>query len=397
MPELVKPQRPEFITVVLNQQGRSCFGRLYFGGDGLRFLCLKDESAAAAAAGQAAARQFGLLGALAGAAVGAVKASARDKAIAEVLAAQEGMPLEQRLQQHPLSRTFLRDDLVRFHVSSWTGTVLETREGKVPVMQLDPQDAQHLKDWCEENGVPAMVAGGMSSRAKLALVLAPVALVLVYVLAAVPFAVRKASHGREVKARYEAMLQRAESTFEALEKPVGADLERACAAVVPELEVEGLVGYVGDVPGQEQTVFPMVVTASDHYVFDDQVADAWWGDGGFGDAYESILTEAPTDWEGRVMECYPRCAAMKAKTLVVTRVWKLGSTRSGETVATLSSRVLSLESGKELCAGDLDALLTSGSSMSDGVRDASLLALCKVSDGLCDAVSEHALRAARRY
>jgi len=266
----------------------------------------------------------------------------------------------------------------------------------VPIMQLAADDQVHLRQWFEEKGVEVFVSKGLSRRAKLSLILAPVALVIVYVLAAGVYATRKASHDAEVRAQYGAMVELAEKTWAGLERPVGVDLATACASKLAGRDAKDLVGYVGRIPGQDKydSDYPMVVTTSGDYVFDDRVPDDRWRSG-FGDHFTSILTEAPTDWERRVNDCYPRCSVINAKTLVVTRVHALQNPGAGAGRAVMSSRVLDLATGEELCAGDTAAVLP-GYSDREGVRDASLLGVCSVGgDALCAAVAKNA-KAVRR-
>ncbi|MHB8878009.1 MAG: hypothetical protein ACYC8T_30300 [Myxococcaceae bacterium] len=407
----------EFLSLVLVQQGRNCYGQLYLADDAIHFLCLADESAKAAAVGTAVAGQFGLLGALVGGAVAGVKGSARDKRIAEVLEKHKGLSLEEKMKLDPLSRTFRKDELLGFVESNWTGIYLETTGGRVPTQGMNEAHKGALREWCAKRGLKAEKPKKMAGRTKALLWLSPVMLVLLYVMVSLPWAVRKNSHYGAVAERYDQVLEKSKSTWEALgTQPVGADLETACGAL-GKVPLKGIVGYVGAIPNDgdkgvlaDYERFPRTVEVMDYHgeadVYTMELARYRYG-GSFGDAWGAILTEAPTDWNRRVRDVYPLRDFSEAKYLAVGRVREFTAPHregySGPMTpgrAELSIRVLDLESGKTACQGDLsvafppkDSKTTRNESevLRDGLGAAAVLGLCQLAgEKLCEGAKQKA-------
>ena len=401
MTELPPPL--EFLPLMLLQQGRNCYGQLYLADDALHFLCLVDESAAAAAVGGAVTRQFGLVGALVGGAVSGVKGMARDKQIAAALEKQQGLPLEERLKLHPLSKSFRKDEVLGFVESRWSVPALETSTGKLHVPGMLEPHKEALAAWCAARGLKVERVKRLPLRTKALLWLTPVWLVLAYALVALPWAVQKNSRVHQVSARYDQVLEKSKATWEALgSQPVGTDLSAACQAlkVVP---LKGIIGYVGAIPGDgdkgvvaDYERFPRTVEVMDYQgeasVFTMELARYRSGSS-FGQAWTSILTEAPTDWGRRVRDVYPLRDYLAARYLAVGRVRSFSAPhRDGYSGplspgrAELSVRVLDLESGQTACEGDIAVAFppkgTEGSSsegegVREGVGAGAVLGLCR--------------------
>ena len=143
------------LPISLVRQGRIAHGDVVLLRSGeLAFVCLKDESAAAAAAGKAVANQFGLVGALVGAAVSAARESGREEEIARLRHHAMQWPLEQQLSAHALNLRLPAQHLVEFHGGGWfTAMHLRTPSEQLVVHAIEPHDLPVLRGWLAHFGV----------------------------------------------------------------------------------------------------------------------------------------------------------------------------------------------------------------------------------------------------
>jgi len=131
---------------------RLCHGTLTLTPGELIFRCLHDEGMAAAAAGQAVSRQFGLLGGLVGGVASGVRARGRDKEIAAARAATDPMPIDQQLAFNPHSFRLGAHDLGG--LSTRLGArVLATPNGDYGFTAVGADDFNSVIAWLTRRGV----------------------------------------------------------------------------------------------------------------------------------------------------------------------------------------------------------------------------------------------------
>ncbi|MBI3183783.1 MAG: hypothetical protein HYZ28_16725 [Myxococcales bacterium] len=413
---------PESVPIQLVIDRRVCFGELCFSDDALLFICLLDESLTAQAVGKAVSSNFGLVGGLIGGAVSAAQAHSRDKKLAELKEQQRQMALEQRFSMHPLSRSIARSDIRGFVNSTWSGTHLDTSEGKLVLQALGPEAAGALARWCTERGIPVRLPKKWSRRTKLIIGLSPVALVVLYALAAVPFALKMSSNFARAKEAYQAVIRHAKPAHEQLAQPLGADLESACAGVLAGAGARELVGYVGELPGEAGKAigtgyqgFPRLAVV---YSFDGKLdvgsreLPSWIPNSSFTGSWVSVMTEVPSDWDRKLANVYPLphlegvryVAVARAHRAVLPKESYAAAAQPGR--AELSVQVVSLGDGKTVCEGDVAVSWPPASAdkgryrspreaTADGIPLGALLGLCKtVKPELCSAIAGHVERAA---
>lgn len=404
------------IPIALHQQGRLCWGMLHLQADALHFVCLHDESAAAAAAGRATAAQFGLVGGLIGGAIAGVKAAQRQKALAAATERIRGLSLPDQLKQHALSRSFQRAEIRGYAESRWSGKAIQTTGGKFPVTVVADDSRKVLTDWLGARGLPVTLVKPLSLRTKLILFGSPVWLAAAYLLIAMPWAIKKSSHMGAVSKRYAEVLAAGKAAVLAIpDRPSGADALAACGQLTP-VGRDGIAGYVGEVPGgadrellADYERFPRTAESMAYSgrteVFSQEIS-RWPARDSFGSAYASILGEAPTDWGRRVKDVYPLRDFTGARYLAVAKVRALrppseqgyaGPIRPGR--ADLGVRVIDLVSGGTLCEGDLTVAFPSSrasagspsrakDALTDGLAAAAMAAPCRAGgDDLCAGVA----------
>jgi hypothetical protein len=403
------------VPIVLNQGGRICYGRLHLHAEALHFVCVHDESAAAAAAGQAVASRFGLVGGLIGGAVSAVRTQRRDKAIDAALEKIAGLPLAEQMKQNPQSRTFARAELLGWNESRWTGKALQLRGGRVPVFAVDDGARQVVTGWLAQRGLPVKLVKPFSLRTKLILFLSPVWLAALYVLVSLPWAIQKSSHTSAVAKRYDEVLTRARAALSTIgDAPSGSEAATACAQL-PPVGYEAIAGYVGALPGDadrgilaDYERFPRTVESMRYdgraEIFSSEIPQ-WSPRTSFGSSWGDILGEAPTDWGRRARDVYPLRDFTGTRYLAVAKVRSfraptqqgyLAPIRQGR--AELGVKVIDLASGATACQGDLTVALPSSRPagsvaddlkrvLADGLAAAALTAPCPAGGAeLCAAV-----------
>jgi hypothetical protein len=138
--------------VALAHDRRLCHGTLMLSPGELIFRCLHDEGMAAAAAGNAVAGQFGLIGGLIGGAASGVRSHARDKEIAAARAATDPLPFEQQLAFNPHSFRLGAHDLGGL-TTKLGARSLVTPKGPYILHSVAEDDFASMIAWLSRRGV----------------------------------------------------------------------------------------------------------------------------------------------------------------------------------------------------------------------------------------------------
>ncbi len=368
---------PHALPAVWNHEGKTCHGELVLEPDALYLICLDEEGAgsrALAAGGAAAARQFGLLGALVGAAVGtgvdAVKEKRRQTRMAQATQDQAHLSPAERAQLHPSSRSVRAGELTTLRRPNAFMAELVTTRGTVVLQGVSAQLVAAIEGWCAAVGapvevVPVPVSKPMSPRTKKILLITPVALAATYFLLMVPFALSLAAHTRSALAAYDQLVATAGPAAEAA-KPTGRALQASCGDVLSSMKPEEMVAYVGKLPPNGEAMltkdyygFPRYTHVRPPYydggevgLESDGLLSRWRPTGSFGEAYGKLIEQLPFDWP-RVSQRYGMLPRLDdTRWVFAARVVSIEPS-SGAVVAAMAVKVLERESGKVRCEGDL--------------------------------------------
>lgn len=393
--------------------GRRAHGYLVVAGEALHLICLRDESEAAGQAGQATARQFGLVGALIGAGVSAAREASRKKDLLQLYQAQQQVPLEQRVTQHPLSRTIRRGEVTALETAAHLPPTLVLASGRVSIHSEGADAGAALQQWAAAQQVKVEVIPAPKFPWKVIgiIVAIPVALVLLHLLVSVPFALRyQNKFAAAVEAR-QAFVKQAEAAHAALSSPVGAPFVSQCKQALAGVSPAEVMTYVGQLPenarfkgSAEYERFPQLGLVEPPFgKWDDgkatasQVENRWMKPVSFGRAYGRIV-ENPLNWGDASSRLYGFPAAPPQRS-IVAKVNRVSLPQRESMTVSLSAVVLD-EQGSTLCSGDLELLVPPGGRSSSVSRAFQLahglplglyLPLCgKQQDGACREASHYA-------
>jgi len=141
------------IRTELQYDGQACVGDLRFGSDRLYYVVYKDQSAVKANAGQAVARQFGLIGVLIAAIVSAIGAKKRKAELDSAIGELDGMTLEEQINHNPYSFVLPASEITLVRKSWWSGNFIKAGNRKIIFRALPPEVLARMPDWCSANGV----------------------------------------------------------------------------------------------------------------------------------------------------------------------------------------------------------------------------------------------------
>lgn len=383
----------------------------------LSFICLYDDSETAGAAGKAAAGQFGLIGALVGAGVGAAREGLRGKKLKELYQAQQGMTTGQRLAQHPMSMQVKRAQVTALQKGPHIVPTLETANGPVAVQADGPGVHEAIEAWATAgNALPVKLVEPkkMSRTAKLSLIFTIPALVGLYLLVCLPFAVRHL--GVESKAisgfaEFKERAKAAQQQLQGLTQSFGKPLADSCGEMLAKIPVEQQMALVGPLPASSP-----IKVEKDYYGFprytrieapyskygegrleDDQLESKWRREASFGDSYLAMLG-SPFDWVDRSGRVWGLPQMENVTTVLVGKIERLEAANVGGR-ALLAVRVLDYPGMSVKCEGDLEVTFGSTSSgsvgndflMAQGLPRAMHLLSCKGnSRGPCHDVNYYA-------
>lgn len=391
---------PWNVTWTFNR--RLCYGELHLDARGAAFLCLIDESAATAAAGQAVSRQFGLVGALIGAAVGAHRASKREARAKEVLATQSHLPVEQRVGLHPMSRAYGPREITGYTQSGWTGNVLRAR-GEELRITADHAAIEAIANWCEQQGIALKRRTKMPLGLKIAFVAVPFALIMLYAVAALGFGAMRTRHVAQTGERYASATSEAVVAQQKL-TPGKGDLAKNCASV-PARPGE-VAAFVGDVPPAAKAEFGTGYDGFPRWAFATDFDHGWSASSfelvrdppgaSFLSSWMTMLGEFPGDWNRRIKDVYPLPWQLeRVRWVLAARITELTLPRSGITRSGRATYVATLlEGGKAACEGTMTVAFPPAAARVTSVREttrdalavAPLLAVCNQTS-LCESLA----------
>jgi hypothetical protein len=344
---------------------RIAHGYLLVTDDALNLVCLRDESLVAAAAGKAAGRQLGLVGALISAGVSTAREAMRATDLQALYDAQQLLPVEQRLKQHPLSRSVTRAEVVSLQTGAHLEPSLVTTAGPLHVNGDSPGVNEAIAAWCGRVQVPVVVVPTPKFPWKIigGLVAAPFALALVYAVICIPFAFMHRSAVADDLAKLAEFKSRASKAAEAVGEPVGTPLLEACGDRLTKVPIERQLSWVGKLPPDALRIasdphdFPRFTSISPSlYRFDEPKFDLnaaeprWKQEASFGQSFERVFW-APSYWSELSTHTWvPQVS--DARLLLVAKVQSVDVTTS-QGQATMTVRVVDLTSNKALCEGEL--------------------------------------------
>lgn len=141
------------IRTELQYDGQACVGDLRFGPDRLYYVVYKNQSAIKANAGQAVARQFGLIGVLIAAIVSAIGAKKRKAELDAAIGELDGMSLEEQINHNPASFVLPASEITLVRKSWWAGNYMQAGGRKIVFRALPPELLHAMPDWCAANSV----------------------------------------------------------------------------------------------------------------------------------------------------------------------------------------------------------------------------------------------------
>lgn len=346
--------------------GRRAHGYLLLEEHALQLICLRDESETAGNIGKATAGQFGLIGGLISAGVSGVRELARAKELRELYGAQQQLPTSERLKRHPLSRSVARSEITGLQKGDHIVPTLQTATGPIPIQAEVPGVFPAIEAWCGQQQIPVQIVMRKKMNPKLfwGLILSPFALVVLYCVICVPFAI---SHRSQISAgmkTFEAFKKIAEPGFAAIGAPVDKSFVELCGPMLTQTPVEQQVGFVGELPPAAKMMikndysnFPRFTAVeapyskwSDPQLRVESLESKWRGQGSFGTSFVSML-EHPFEWSRAASRTgLPRFT--DAKLLIVGKVHNVNLDGTGGQAA-MTARVLDFHSGAVKCEGDL--------------------------------------------
>lgn len=345
---------------------RIAHGYLLVTDDALNLVCLRDESLVAAAAGKAASRQLGLVGALISAGVSTAREAMRATDLQALYDAQQLLPVEQRLKQHPLSRSVTRAEVVSLQTGAHIAPWLVTTTGRLDVNGDSPGVHEAITAWCTRQQVPVVVVPTPKFPWKIigGLVAAPFALALVYAVICIPFAFMHRSAVADDLAKLTEFKSRASKATEGIGEPVGTPLLEVCGDRLTKVPIERQLSWVGKLPPEGERIvgdrygdFPRFTSVSlPHYRYDEprfELNDAeprWKQEASFGQSFERVFW-APSYWSELSKHTWvPQVA--DARLLLAAKVQSVDVTTS-QVRTTMTVRVVDLTSNKAICEGEL--------------------------------------------
>lgn len=347
---------------------RRAHGYLIVEKDVLHLICLLDDSETAGAAGNAAAGQFGLIGALVGAGVGAAREGIRAGKLRDVYREQENLPLASLLTKHPMSKSVKLADVTSVKKQQHLAPILETTNGPVSVQADGAGVHEAIEQWTAGGNVQVVVVEPkkMSRTAKLILFGTVPALVVLYLFICLPFAIRHVSVESKAIAAHEAFKKKAVEEQAKLAGAFNAPLIDACKATFAAVPIDAQLGLIGDIPDsaklhlkEDYYGFPRITFTepayskwSDPRLENNQLHSKWKHEASFGKSYLRML-ESPFDWIDRSGQTYGLAHVESAKLLIVAKVLEVNITGNAGR-ASLAVRALDYASGQTKCEGDLE-------------------------------------------
>ncbi|MDP3236807.1 MAG: AgmX/PglI C-terminal domain-containing protein [Myxococcales bacterium] len=345
---------------------RRAHGYLLVADDALHLVCLKDESETVAAAGKAAGRQFGLVGALISAGVSGGRELMRAKDLQALYDAQQLLPLEQRLSQHPLSRSVRRADVTSLQTGEHLAPSLLTTTGPLSLSSESPGVHEAVAAWCSRQQVPVVVVAAPKFPWKVVglVVAAPVVLVLVYALVCVPVALTHRSAVADDLAKLAEFKRRAVTATEAIGEAVGTPLEEACGDRLTKTPVARQLSWVAKLPpeaarlaGKRVDDYPRFASVTPAFSrfsdpkFDTNDAEPRWKqEASFGHSFGRVFF-SPSSW-GELSKHTWVAQVSDAQLLLAAKVQHL-EVKGSSGRATMTVRAVDLTSGKVACEGEL--------------------------------------------
>lgn len=345
---------------------RRAHGHLLVTDDALHLVCLKDESETVAAAGKAAGRQFGLVGALISAGVSGGREMMRAKDLQALYDAQQLLPLEQRLSQHPLSRSVRRADVTSLQTGEHLAPSLLTTTGPLNLSSDSPGVHEAVAAWCNRQQVPVVVVAAPKFPWKVVglVVAAPVVLVLVYALVCVPVALMHRSAVADDLAKLAEFKRRAATATEAIGEPVGTPLEEACGDRLTRTPVARQLSWVAKLPpeaarlaGKRVDDYPRFTSVTPAYSrfsdpkFDTNDAEPRWKqEASFGQSFGRVFF-SPSSW-GELSKHTWVAQVSDAQLLLAAKVQHV-EVKGSSGRATMTVRAVDLTSGEVACEGEL--------------------------------------------
>jgi hypothetical protein len=399
--------------------GRRAYGYMAVEAHAIHLICLRDENETAAVAGQAAARQFGLIGALVSAGVSGVREMNRAKELLESYMEQQHLPIPDRMARHALSRTIHRNEMIALRTGPEILPTFVTHGGLVGISAESADVGAAIEGFCRATQVPNehVKPSTLPKKILLGLVLAPVALFLLHCIVCVPFAFRHLSKEKEALGNVAAFEQRAKPLAAGLGPPVGKPLADACASVLRSVPIEQQVVYVASVPDDAQKLvkedyykFPQYSHVEPPYssygepklnISQANRTTAWAPS--FGRSFVRML-ESPFGWAQASSRIYVQDVS-GAKLLIVAKADRVEEIRDPGGYSTtgrafMTARVLDFATGAMKCEGDLtiafppDGRSSSvgfGFSMAHGIVYGMLMPTCGTTrSGLCREVHDYA-------
>lgn len=366
------------LRVSWTANNRRAHGYLHVAPDALHLICLSDESETAARAGQATAQQFGLIGGLIGAGVSAAREAKRKKDLLAVYQGQQTLTLEQRLTQHPLSRTVTKAEVTALKKGPHLAPTLQLASGPLAIEANDPAVNGAIETWAGGHQVKVEFVEPPKFPWKvIGIVFAiPVVLVLVHLLISVPYAIKLMGVQHDALAIRTTFIAAAEQAHGSIGAPVGVPLATACKDVFAGVKPADAMAYVGALPAgspksstRDYEGFPRLAFPEQPYFRGDAskldtqlVADRWAKPISFGSAYGRVAG-SPLEWSRVASRVYGQPVTAPKLSLVgkLQRLTAKGSAARAD----LTVKVLD-DSGKQVCEGDL-SLAVPGDSRSSSV------------------------------
>lgn len=345
---------------------RRAHGYLLVTDDALHLVCLKDESETVAAAGKAAGRQFGLVGALISAGVSSGREVMRAKDLQALYDAQLLLPIEQRLSQHALSRSVRRADVTSLQTGEHLAPSLLTTTGPLALTSEAPGVHEAVAAWCSRQQVPVVVVAAPKFPWKVVglVVAAPIVLVLVYALVCVPVALMHRSAVADDLAKLDEFKRRAATATEAIGELVGTPLEEACGDRLTRTPVARQLSWVAKLPpeaarlaGKRVEDYPRFASVTPAYSrfsdpkFDTNDAEPRWKqEASFGQSFGRVFF-SPSSW-GELSKHTWVAQVSDAQLLLAAKVQHV-EVKGSSGRATMTVRAVDLTSGEVACEGEL--------------------------------------------
>jgi hypothetical protein len=354
---------------------RRAHGYLVVEPDALHLICLLDDSETAGVAGQAAARQFGLVGALVGAGVGAAREGMRMGKLREAYQAHVDLPVSSRVAQNPMSRSVRLADVKAVKKAKYAAPLFELHTGDAVSVQADsPGVHEAMEQWAAGGNIQVEIIQPkkMNKTLKRVLLFGPPGLVALYLLICVPFAFMHQSNESKAIRALDELKKKAVAAQAELKGPFGTSYLEACRDTFAATPLEAQAGLVGALPADAQKLIAKDYYGFPRYTYPEppysswskpnlqvaQLENKWQREASFGNSY-SLMLSHPLEWADRAKRLYGLPVPGAARLLLVGKVEKVTVTGS-KGRALLAVRAVDSATNATKCEGDLELEFDAG-------------------------------------